>query len=135
MEFLNYIYQNARIGVITINKLHEKVEYEEILSILKTQLEEYEEICNEAIKIFIKNGKKEKDISKLMKTMSTMMIDLKEITPNSVARMMMEGSNKGIIQINEKINHYQDCDKKIMKLAQKLLETEERNIEELKKFL
>ena len=49
--------------------------------------------------------------------------------------MMIKGSNTGIIEITEKINHYEYCDERVKTLAKKLLKIEERNLEQLKPYL
>ncbi len=48
---------------------------------------------------------------------------------------MIKGNNRGIIEIQEKINNYEGTDKKIMALAKELLRIEKRNLDNLKKFL
>lgn len=142
IEFLNYIYQNARMGIVSINKLIEKEMPEDILKVLKKQLAEYEKIVKETIELFIKYNKVEKDISTMSKISTYMMINMKIKNKtnecdkiHTIAKMMMEGSNKGIIQINEKLNDYNNCDGEVIELANKLLEMEKHNLEEFKKYL
>ena len=48
---------------------------------------------------------------------------------------MIEGSKKGIIEINKNLNSYNNMNSKIIKLAKKLLATEQHNIDELKIYL
>ncbi len=142
IEFLNYIYQNARMGIVSINKLIEKEMPEDILKVLKKQLAEYEKIVKETTELFIKYNKVEKDISTMSKISTYMMINMKIKNKtnecdkiHTIAKMMMEGSNKGIIQINEKLNDYNNCDGEVIELANKLLEMEKHNLEEFKKYL
>ena len=74
-----------------------------------------------------------------MAKMSTkMMAEMKMIKDESdqtIAKMMVEGSNKGVIEITEKINAYNNTDAEIVVLAGKLKATLEKNIDELKKYL
>ncbi len=136
IEFLNYIYQNARMGVIGIKELMPCVEETAFKDLLGSELEEYESICNEALKLFIKYNSLEKDVSKMAKIMTYMSIKAsKKNNINKYAKMMIEGSNKGIIEINEKLNYYKGVSPKIINLANKLLETEQNNINELKQYL
>ena len=52
-----------------------------------------------------------------------------------IVKLMMEGNEKGVIAIKEKLNLYGDQDEEIVSLANRLLETEEHNREEFKEYL
>lgn len=139
IEFLDYIYQNAEMGLVGIDKIIDKVENEDLESLILEQRSEYEHIMEDAKEIYKKYGKDEKELSKLTKLSSNIMTDMMLITKkgetNLITKMMIEGSNKGIIAITEKLNHYKDSDKEIIDLAEKLLATEQHNLDELKKYL
>ncbi len=138
IEFLNYIYQNAQMGIVGIDDIITKVEDKEFEKLLNEQKADYENICNEAIQILKKYGKEQKELNKMAKMSSYMMVKMKTMTDcstSNLAKMMMEGSNKGIIEITEKLNNYEEKDEEIVSLANKLLETEQNNLDDLKKFL
>ena len=124
------------MGVIGIKELLPYVKHEDFKKLLNHELEEYELICDDTIKLFIKYKKEEKDVSKMAKIMTYMSVKTsKKDNVNKFAKMMIEGSNKGIIEINEKLNYYKGVSPKIIDLANRLLETEQNNINELKKYL
>ena len=52
-----------------------------------------------------------------------------------IVKLMMEGNEKGVIAIKEKLNLQGDQDEEIVSLANRLLETEEHNREEFKEYL
>ncbi len=138
VEFLNYIYKNAEMGVIGIDDIITKVSEEKFIKLLKSEREEYQSICNEAEDILKKYGKQNEEIGLMAKMSSKMMSEMKMIkdsTDNTIAKMMMEGTNKGIIEITEKINAYNIEDAEIVVLANRLKSTLEKNIDELKKYL
>ena len=138
IEFLNYIYQNAEMGVKGINQIIERVNNASLAILMEEQKEEYESIMNESREIYKKYGKDEQELSALAKVSSTIMTEMMMMTKhedNKIAKMMIEGSNKGIIEITEKLNHYQNADEEIKALAEKLLATEQHNLDELKKYL
>lgn len=138
IEFLNYIYQNAQMGVIGIDHIENKIEDTDLKEEIRREKDEYESICNEAIEIYIRYGKEEKEIGKMAEMSSYMMSKMKTMMDSSttnLAKMMMEGNNKGIIEITEKLNHYDDADEEIVALAKKLLQTEQNNLENLKEYL
>lgn len=139
VEFLDYIYQNAEMGVNGINQIVDRVDNAELVSLMEEQKEEYAHILDSASEIYKKYGKDEKELGKITKITSYIMTEMMMLTKkgedNSVAKMMIEGSNKGIIEITEKLNSFQNCDEEIRSLAEKLLATEQHNLDELKKYL
>ncbi len=138
IEFLNYIYQNAHMGVIGIEHIENNIEDEKLKNVIMKQKDEYQNLCNNVVKMFVRFDKMEKDINAFAKIgsyMSAKMNLMKDSSASNIAKMMIEGSNKGIIEITEKINAYPDSDPEIINLANRLLATENVNVEELKPFL
>lgn len=135
--FLNLIYQNAQMGLIGIDAVIDKVEDERIAKLISEQRQEYEEFCSDAKKILLKYGAKEEEISALKKISSKVMSEAMTMNKDdkAIAKLMMEGNEKGVIEITEKLNEYQDKDQEIVELAKKLLATEEHNREEFKQYL
>lgn len=139
VEFLDYIYQNAEMDVVGINHIIDRISNADLESLILEQRDEYEAIMDEAREIYKKYGKDEKELSKLTKLssniMSEMMMLAKKGEDNSIVKMMIEGSNKGIIEITEKLNNLKTNDEEIKALAEKLLATEQHNLDEMKKYL
>lgn len=135
--FLNLIYQNAQMGLIGIDAVIGKVKDEEIAKLIDEQRLEYENICGSAKEILLKYGAKEEEINKLQKLSSKIMSEIMSMgcDDKSIAKLMMEGNEKGVIEIQEKLNTYKEQDEEIVNLAKKLLENEEHNREEFKKYL
>jgi len=138
IEFLNYIYQNAQMGIIGIDNIKKEIKDKDFLKLIKEQEKDYQAICNEATKYLNKQDEDEKSIGAMAKMMTLVDAKMKTLTDkssNNIAKMMIDGTNKGIIEIQEKLNRYTDGDKKIIKLANRLLEVEKKNIEDLKIYL
>ncbi len=137
-EFLNYIYQNAKMGVIGIDNIKDKIFDDELKNVIATQKKEYQKIADDASSILNELGLTEKDVSKMAKVSTYVMANLemlKDDSSSNIAKLMIEGSNKGIIEINKNLNSYNNMNSKIIKLAKKLLATEQHNIDELKIYL
>lgn len=138
IEMLNFIYQNAEMGQSTINQLLKISKDEKFGALLQSQLNEYRKIFNRAEQLIKQSGKEAKDISTRQKITVYIMINLETIkdkTPSHISEMMIQGSTMGIIDITKKIKEYAQADRDIMELAKQLLAFEQRNVEELKKFL
>ena len=57
-------------------------------------------------------------------------------SPDHISEMLMQGSIMGVIQIIRRMKQYKNqVSKNVYSLAQKLLDTEQRNLEDCKKFL
>ncbi len=137
-ELLNYIYQNSQMGQDTINRLLGIVKDEDFKRLLESQFREYKQIFDLAEKKLEESGSEVKEISPLSKIQAYMMIDMKTLmdrTPSHISEMLIQGSCRGIIEITRNLKKYSDADQDILDLGNKLLEFEQRNIEELKKFL
>lgn len=138
LNFLNYMYQNAQMGIIGIDNIISKVKGKQLKTLLEKQKVQYEEICNQAIDLLNQEEADIKSVKTIARVSTTFMSNLeftKDPNDSSVAKMMIEGTNKGIIEINEKLNNIPNIPKKVKDLAKKLLKTEEKNLEELKKYL
>jgi hypothetical protein len=137
-EMLNYIYQNSQMGVNTIEQLVKISEDGKFKDYLDSQLKEYKEINHKVMGIINRMGFEEKGIGTLGEISTYMMINMKTLMDKStshIAEMMINGSTMGIIQATKALKNHHDTDKNIVALMEKLIETEENNFQQLKKFL
>ena len=138
IEFLNSIYQICEMGVIGINDVIDKVSKSNFRDFLENQRQEYDEIVNESENIFASYGAKEKELGKMVKMNSKIMSEVKLMKNKDdyeIAKMMAEGTTKGIEKLESAMNAYNESDEEAYKLAEKLLASLKNNIEGLKEFL
>lgn len=136
VTFLNLIISNAKMGIIGIDAVLDRVESSEILKIIKEQRAEYDNIIHMGKKLLTKYGVEEEAVSVkevTSKIMSKIMVSGSD--DKKIVKMMMEGNEKGVIAITQRLNEYEDKDHEIVKLAKKLLATEEHNRDEFKQYL
>nr|WP_238882765.1 hypothetical protein [Clostridium sp. YIM B02551] len=137
-ELLNYIYQNAEMGESTIKQLIPMVNDQAFKNNLQSQLNEYKTIFDIADRKLKELNRESKGIGTLTKVSTYIMININTLvnkTPSHIAEMLIRGSTMGIIDITKKIKDYQNQDKQILDIANRLLKFEERNVNELKGFL
>lgn len=137
-EFLNDIYENAKMGIVGIANVKSSIKDKKFLKVIKEQENDYYAVCTQAIKMLSLTGAERKNVSKMAKAMTFMeakMNLMKDDSTSNIAKMMIKGNNMGLISITEKLNHYDGKDKKALKLALYLQDILYRNIENLKKFL
>ena len=138
VEFLQFIYKNAEMGIIGIDNIITKVKDEEFENLLKKERVEYDNVCRDVETVLKKYGKRNEEVGTMAKVSTKVMSEmsiLKDDSVQNIAKMMIEGTNKGIIEITEKLNNYDCKDAEIIVIANKLKTIEENNIEELQKYL
>ena len=140
-ELLEYIFQNAEMGVHTLTKLLNGINETEnkIKVLVGNELKEYEKFYKEAEKL-IKKTKvevKENKLSKKLGASFGIKMDLlKDNSDASIAHMLTEGVTMGIVDISSKIERYKDkVEKKTLKLAKDYLKYQQNEIEVLKEYL
>lgn len=138
-EMLNFIYQNAQMGVESLEEILPMVKEGEFKEGLRAQLKEYQRMHDEAGRKLNREGYDEKGINAMQKIMTYLMIDVKmmvDSSPSHVAKMLIQGSNMGIIDAQKRIHEYEEqADKEVLKMMKNLQEFEEKNVERLKKYL
>ena len=138
IRLLEFIYKNAKMGSTSIEDLIDVNEDLRFRDELVHEKETYDAFVKKVIKVMNDMGKEVKDLSYFSELQSYLMIKMETIKDKSVehlAGMMMQGSTMGIVQITKKIRDYKDSDKRVVALAKELLEIEEQNFYELKKYL
>ena len=114
--FLNLIYQNAQMGLIGIDTVIKKVENNKIAKLIQEQRKEYEKFLEDAKSILIKYGAKEEEISKLKELSSKAMAEVMTMNKGDkeIAKLMMEGNQKGVLEITAELNQYEGDDEEIL---------------------
>ena len=139
LEMLSVIYQNAEMGKDTITHLIEITDSVAFRKRLEAQLIEYQGIFDPADQAIQQQKKTVEGIGPFAKISSYMMINFKTLadkSPSHIAEMMIQGSTMGIVDMTKKIKELQsEVSPEVLKLAEKLLKTEQSNVEEMKKFL
>lgn len=137
-ELLNFVYQNAQMGVNTMKQIIDLVEEGALKEYLRKQLVGYEEFQQKARKMLNENGCDEKEIGMLDRLKTYLMINVQTMMDRGedhIAKMLITGSNMGIVEAVQNRKRYENAEKEILKLMEQLQHFEEKNVEELKKFL
>ena len=137
-EFLTKIYQNARMGCESISYVSEKSKDEQLKQSLLKQHEQYNGVAQDATKLLNENGAPAKEkgpVSKAMLWSGVQMNTMTDKTSDHIAEMMIQGSMMGVIDLSRNLKRYNDTDKAVQKLGEKLIEVEENNIQRMKSFL
>lgn len=135
-ELINYIRQNVQMGIDGIKIVIDDVKSKEFYDELKSELNEYAEIFNEAEELIDKAGYEKIDINAAVKIASHLSGRLKTMNggDSKIADSMIQGSTMGVTKLITHINEYHG-DNDVLNLAKRLLKFLEGNIENLKQFL
>lgn len=137
-EILLKLYQNVEMGIVGIEAIEDKIESRSLAKLILNQKKEYELLKEKLVSLCSKYNVEDKELGGLVKLSSDMMVTLKTLMDKSehtIAKMMMEGTNKGLIQLEELLNNYQGKDEKITELIKETIDLEHQNNEELKIYL
>ena len=141
MELLNFVYENAEMGVHTLNILSDTLRKRDnkIKGLIEDELKEYNNFLKESEKLLKKNKiepKKTNLMAKLSSKMGITMETMKDNSDPAIASMVIKGLTMGIVEMQTKIENYKKLvDKKILKLSIKFLKFQEEEIEKLKIFM
>ncbi len=138
IETLNKAYRVVDIGIIGIVEVIKKVENACLEKIMLDQKKEYLIIRQEIEKLLATYGEEPKRISKMMRLSNdlyTNMQLLKNENDEEIAKMMLEGTTKGILEITSLIHSQAYDNKKITAILKDLNKVLEKNERELKKYL
>ena len=137
-EILLKLYQNVDMGIVGIDAIYNQIETKELKKKIKSQRKEYIILKRKLSKLCKHYKVTDKELGLFVKLNSELMVGMKTMFDKSdskIAKLMMEGTNKGLIQLQELLNHYNKKDKKLVIVLEETLELEHQNNNELKKFL
>ena len=141
LELLEYIYQTADMGTKSLNNLLNDIKDKDnkIKKIVSEQLKGYEKYLKEAKELLKKHDTKPKGKGIMADIMSKMGIkkEIKEDNSDAaIADMLVQGFTLGNLEMQKRIDNFANkADKKIIALANNLLQFGENSIKDLKPYL
>lgn len=105
---------------------------------LQAQLKEYDLLESEAHTLAAQRGWEPEELDPAVRAMSNMMVRMRLSmgrNDSRIADMMIQGNTKGMIKGLRMLHKMPKEDSQITALSQKLLDTENANIQQMQKFL
>ena len=137
-EIVLKLYHNVEMGVVGIESIEEKIDSKKFYQVIMFQKEEYQRVMKSMANLCDQYDILNKEISPVAKRGSEVMANMKLMKDSSVshiAKMMMEGTNKGLIELETLQNHYDGKNQELKDLISKIIVMEQKNNEELKLYL
>lgn len=138
IELLQFIRQNAQMGTVTLSTLKDMLESGTLKETIKRQLDEYDFVFETAGSKLTAAGEDAKNVNAMTKMAATAMINVQSIADKSashIAEMVIIGSTRGIIAITRRIRDFADANADCVNLAYRLLAIEQRNVDDLKRYI
>ncbi|MBQ3404244.1 MAG: hypothetical protein IJG63_02350, partial [Oscillospiraceae bacterium] len=121
-----------------IQDIMPKVEDSNFMSDIRTQFQQYSDIRVQAEARLLSIGAKPEPVGMMKKAGMKMATEMNTVLSNDtahLAELMIKGSNMGITNMTKVMNNYTDPDPEVSTLADRLIQTEQQNIERLKVYL
>ena len=137
-NLINALYQNTDMGISSIRKLYPKIKNESLKNEMKEQLSNYNQQKKKYINLMKTNKIHVEKISPFIKIMTSTGIAMncaKDSSSEHIAEMLIQGTNMGIIKINQAMNRTSQANSRFIDEAQMILKKEQRYIDNLKKYL
>ena len=137
-EMLNFIAQNAEMGCCGIAFIKGYAKDEKLQKALRTQMIEYGKIYSNANNILKSDMEQPYRISYLTRSMTRHFARRcmdKDNTDSHIAQMMITGNPRGVNKIVDRMRQYDKKDSKVQNLAERLLQTQYNNIQQMTEFL
>ncbi len=138
VEFLKELHQAAQMGRDTLEHVNDNIGPGALREAVENDIFDYSDVCAQVTRKLESNDEQPKSVGKLPRMMAGMMIDMKinDQTPESeVAKMIIDGTTKGVTECTTKLSTYADLDDDIKNIGYKLLWVQQKNIDEMKRFL
>ena len=137
-EMLEYVHKATEMGRDGIRSVLKHTRPGEFQRALQQQLTEYEKLNKSSANMLKERSQPLSHINPMAKASSQAMSAMQTMydhSPSKIAEMMIQGNTMGMAKSLKHLHDYTQGDERVQDLATKLLQTEEANIDQMKKFL
>lgn len=137
-QLLQYVHKTAEMGIEGLRDVEDRVESGPLRQAIRQQMVEYREISKESGELLRARGEQPEDPGVMARVSSEVMSAAKtfpEASPSKIAEMVIQGNTMGITKGTKHLNDYAGDDRRVKALAQRLISTEQDNVEQMKQFL
>ena len=138
IEILKEISKDSKMGMDSINMVGEKVQDEKFQKLLDEQHNEYQNIFDRTQEILKQHNETIEDVPAMQKMMGWMGIQMNTMNDKSnsqLSELLIQGNDMGIIKGHKLLNHNEFTTPEIENLLSDFVRLQEKNIDDLKKWL
>lgn len=137
-DIMSSLLKTTQMGQVGIRSVEKAANSSDLKKALRSQLQEYNQIEQEAYALAAKRGWELKELNPMARTMADMASRSKLMynkNDSKIAEMMVQGNTRGVIKSLKNLHRYHQNDGSVTQMAQKLLECENNNIKQMEGFL
>lgn len=135
---LNGYYKNASVGIDAIETLLPQVKNENLSRELHKQMDYYKEQKAILTEQMLRNNvtpESQGTMAKFCTEMNVAIRSISGIDTHEAAKLMVQGTNMGIIQMLQTMNRNTDVPEKLQRQGKEMIRREEAYVERLKPYL
>lgn len=137
-EILNSVYRNAQMAYEAGSDLLKHCRNNALRHEISAQVSRYKTVAGQTRRELAQRGEPAREVSPYAKTMAKMGIAMKTAKNRSsanLARIMLQGTTMGIIDMRHAVNRSHAAESRIRESAERLLDREQDFCESLKRYL
>ncbi len=138
VEFLKQLHQAAQMGRDALEHVNSNIGPGELRDAVEKDIFDYSDVCAQITEKLEERDEQPKSVGKIPQAMAGMMIDLKisdDTAESEVAKMVIDGTTKGVTECTTKLSDFSDIDNELKNIGYKLLWVQQKNIDEMRRFL
>jgi len=138
IEILKEISKDSKMGMDSLTLVTEKVQDEKLKKLLDEQHNEYQNIFDRTQELLVQHNEDIEDVPTMQKMMSWMGIQMNTMNDKSnsqLSELLIQGNDMGIIKGYKLLNGSNFTTPEIENLLSDFVRLQEKNINDLKKFL
>ena len=138
VDILKEINKDAKMGMDSINMVSKKVTDDKFQKILDGQHNEYQNIFDRTQELLIQENSEIQDVPAMQKAMAWTGIQMNTMNDKSnskLSELLIQGNDMGVIKGTKLLNDYSFTTPEIKNLLSDFIRLQEKNIDDLKKFL
>ena len=138
VEFLKQLHQAAQMGRDTLEHVNNNIGPGELREAVEKDIFDYSDVCAQITEKLDERDERPKAVGAIPRKMAGMMIDMKikdDTADSEIAKMIIDGTTKGVTECTSKLSDFADIDNDIKNIGYKLLYVQQKNIDEMRRFL
>lgn len=138
IEILKEINKDAKMGMDSLTMVTKKVQDEKFKKLLNNQHDEYQNIFDRTQELLVQENKNIQDVPTMQKVMAWTGIQMNTLNDKSnskLSELLIQGNDMGVIKGTKLLNESNFTTQEIENLLSDFVRLQEKNIDDLKKFL
>ena len=138
LTILNEINKDAKMGMDSLTMVTKKVQDEKFKKLLNSQHDEYQNIFDRTQELLVQENKNIQDVPTMQKIMAWTGIQMNTLNDKSnskLSELLIQGNDMGVIKGTKLLNESNFTTPEIENLLSDFVRLQEKNIDDLKKFL